>query len=426
MELKFAPQLIFILLLAVASFAQSAPDSASMPGMNMGHDMMDMSTNGGAFQSGTSWEPASTTHHMWMTSLGSWTFMAHGNLIAGYDAQGGPRGVGKAMATNWLMMMEDHKLGAALIEFRQMLSAEPLTTPRPGFPELFQTGETYRGRPLVDHQHPHDVFGELAMRVTYPVTERASFFFYGGPVGEPALGPVGFLHRLSAGENPAAPLTHHLQDSTHISFGVVTGGAIFGPVKIEASAFNGREPDEKRYNFDFNPMTSWSTRLSVAPTRNWVVQYSYGHLEHPEALEPGNTERQTASVSYHRSFNSGYWANTLVWGRNNKLTGITNGYLYESSLNFAQKNYAFGRIELVDKDELELPVPLAGNNFRIGAYTIGGVRDLVQNRYGQVGLGTSLTFYSKPSVLDSIYGEHPVSVEVFLRFRPPVMEHHHH
>ena len=186
-------------------------------------------------------------------------------------------------------------------------------------------------------------------------------------------------------------------------------------MKLEGSAFNGREPDETRYNFDFGPMDSFSGRITVAPTRNWALQYSYGHLVEPEALEPGNLNRQTASITYNRPFARGYWANSLIWGRNHKTLEdrVENSYLYETTFNFADKNYLYSRLELVDKDELDLAPPLNDQSFRIGSYSFGGVRDLVQNKYGQVGLGAGLTFYSKPASLDAVYGRNPVSFSVF-------------
>ncbi len=377
--------------------------------------------------SGTSWLPASTPAYMWMTERSGWTLMAHGAIFLGFNHQGGPRGAGKLESQNWLMFMEQRRLGAATLEFRQMLSAEPLTTPHPGFPQLFQTGETYRGRALVDHQHPHDVFSELAAQLRVPLAERVSWFVYGGLAGEPALGPVAFPHRFSASEIPAAPLGHHLQDSTHISFGVLTSGLVLGPVKLEGSAFNGREPDEVRYNFDFAPLDSWSARATVAPTKNWTLQYSFGHLVKPEVLEDTNIDRQVASVTYNRPFAEGNWVTSLIWGSNHKIAERTrqNSYLLESSVNFARRNCAFTRLELVDKDELFPHGNPLDASYRIGAYTLGGVRDLVQNRYGQLGLGAAMTFYSKPSVLDSVYGKNPVSFQLFLRFRPPLMAHGH-
>src|ERR1700740_157013 len=235
-----------------------------------------------------------------MTSRADWELMAHGVLFLTYNQQGGPRGVGKAESVNVLMLMEQHKLGKGTLLLRQMFSAESLTSPHPGFPLLFQTGETYHGQPLVDHQHPHNVFAELSALYTLPVSEKISWLLYGGPSGEPALGPVTYLHRQSASENPAAPLSHHLQDSTHTSFGVVTTGIIIDRFKIEGSAFNGREPNEERWSIQLAPLDSWAGRVSIAPTRNWTAQYSYGRLQHPEAAEPGNEKRQSASVEYDR------------------------------------------------------------------------------------------------------------------------------
>jgi hypothetical protein len=397
-----------------------------MPGMDMAQSAPDW-TPSPHDASGTGWQPAATPEHAWMKSLGDWELMAHGVVFADYNQQGGPRGEGKAESVNWLMLMQQHPLGRGSILFREMLSAESLTSPHPGFPELFQTGETYHGEPLVDHQHPHNVFSELALYYATPVSRNLSWLFYGAAAGEPALGPIAFMHRASASELPLAPLSHHLQDSTHISFGVITTGLEVARFKIEASAFNGREPDEKRYTIQFAPLDSWSTRLSVAPSRNWTAQYSYGRLEHPEALEPGSQHRQTASVEYVRPFVRGSWATSLVWGRVHKQADNhnLNSYLLETTVNFKSRNYAFSRMELVDKDELFPENPLLPG-FRIGAYTFGGARDLVQSRLWQLAIGADVTFYSKPPELDLAYGSNPVSFQVFLRVRPALGTHRHH
>jgi hypothetical protein len=369
--------------------------------------------------SGTAWEPASVPAHQWMRMRGGWELMAHGVIFVDYNQQGGPRGEGKAESVNWAMGMEQHKLGGGTILFRQMFSAESLTSPHPGFPELFQTGETYHGEPLVDHQHPHNVFAELSALYLLPLSEKISWELYGGPSAEPALGPVTYIHRASAAELPLAPLGHHLQDSTHTSFGVVTTGFILDRVKLEASAFNGREPNEERWSIQLGALDSWSGRASIAPSRNWTAQYSIGRLEHPEALEPGSQWRQTASVEYNRPLSSGNWATTAVWGRVHQIAEDRNlnGYLLESTLNFLRRDYVLTRLELVDKDEL-FPQATTHPTYRIGAYTFGGTRDLIQNHACQLGLGADLTVYSKPSVLASAYGNYPVSFQIFFRVRP--------
>jgi hypothetical protein len=424
--------------MSASAEAQSGQTTqTNMQGMNMSESGLSMPSFDAS--SGTAWQPASVSEPMWMLSRGGWELMLHGTIFITYNQQGGPRGEGKAESTNYVMTMEQHRLGAGTLLLRQMFSAESLTSPHPGFPELFQTGETYHGQPLVDHQHPHNVFAELAAVYTLPVNEKITWLLYGGPSAEPALGPVTYMHRQSASENPEAPLGHHLQDSTHTSFGVVTTGFIFdmskldlsklGFFKIEGSAFNGHEPNEERWSIQFAPLDSWSFRVTDAPTRNWTAQYSYGYLQHPEALDPSNELRQTASIEYNRALSGGKlrdgnWATSLIWGRKHKeLENTTqNSFLLESTLKFLTRNYAYTRLELVDKDEL-FPQAATHPTYRIGAYTFGGVRDFVHNEHWQIGLGGDVTFYSKPAVLDPIYGDNPVSFHVFIRIRPGFMGH---
>lgn len=423
--------------MSVSDQAQPGQTTPGMQGMSMSGSASSMPSFDAS--SGTAWQPASVSGPMWMLSRGRWELMLHGKIFITYNQQGGPRGEGKAESINYVMTMEQHRLGAGTLLLRQMFSAESLTSPHPGFPELFQTGETYHGQPLVDHQHPHNVFAELAAVCTLPLNEKITWLLYGGPSAEPALGPVTYMHRQSASEDPEAPLGHHLQDSTHTSFGVVTTGFIFnmsqldlsklGFVKIEGSAFNGHEPNEERWSIQLAPLDSWSFRVTDAPTRNWTAQYSYGYLQHPEALDPSNELRQTASIEYNRALSGGKlrdgnWATSLIWGRKHKeLENTTqNSYLLESTLKFLARNYAYTRLELVDKDEL-FPQAATHPAYRIGAYTFGGVRDLVHNERWQVGLGGDVTFYSKPAVLGPIYGDNPVSFHVFVRIRPGFMQH---
>src|ERR1043166_8106180 len=332
------------------------------------------------------------------------------------------------------MPMTYHKLGKGTLQLRGMFSAEPFTVPPGGSPLLFQTGETYKGQPLIDHQHPHDLFMELSAQYTVPVGERGSWFTYFGYPGEPALGPVTVFHRLSASENPSATLAHHLQDSTHISFGVLTTGFTYRWFKLEGSIFNGREPDEDRYDFDAHKWNSRSARVSFAPNKNWSAQVSYGFLRSPERQEPNaDIRRATASLHYNRAFNRGNWASALIWGRNHvsepgDIKNL-NGYTAESTVNFLDKNYLYTRLELVDKDDLLravdralIGITQAHPSFRIGAYTFGGARDIWNKNSFSLAVGSDITFYSKPEVLDQIYGSHPVSWKLFLRIRPTRMD----
>ncbi len=388
----------------------------------------------GQMGSGTSWSPSSSQTNMWDKISGQWLFMFHFNAVTGVNAQGGPRGVTKFESANWFMPMAFRKVGPGTLQLRGMFSFEPFTFPRGGSPLLLQTGETYKGQPLIDRQHPHDLWMELSATYTVALGERATWFGYFGYPGEPALGPPAFMHRASASENPGATLSHHLQDSTHISFGVLTSGFTYRWFKFEGSIFNGREPDENRYNFEAHPWNSRSARLSFAPNKNWSAQISYGFLRRPEAAEP-NTDirRTTASVQYNRPFTHGNWAAAIIWGRNHQSGGgesaNLNGYTAESTVNFLDKNYLYTRLELVDKNELlrsvdraRLGIKAAHPSFRIGGYTFGGARDIWNTDRLSLAIGSDVTFYSMPSVLNPIYGNNPVSWKLFLRIRPGKMQ----
>lgn len=436
---------------------QGTEMKGSMPGMNMkgmsGMGRMDADSlvimNGegmdirvgrssrnsfamGQMGSGSSWQPATTPMYMWYKAAGQWLIFFHSDLKLGVNAQGGPRGVTKLESQNWFMPMAFRRVGAGTLQLRGMFSLEPFTFSGQGSPQLFQTGETFQGRPIRDAQHPHDLFMELSATYTLPLGERGTWFAYLGFPGEPALGPTAFMHRWSASENPSAPLTHHLQDSTHISFGVFTTGFTYRWLKVEGSVFNGREPGENRYNFEFNPWNSRSFRVSVVPNQNWAMQWSYGLLKNPEALEPGDVRRMTASVSYNKRFSRGNWATSLIWGRNREEHHgdlfTLNGYTAESTVQFLDKNYLYTRLELVDKTGLldateraKLGITSSHPLFRIGAYTVGYSRDVWTTEKLNVALGSDVTFYSKPAVLDSVYGNAPVSYHFFVRVRPSRM-----
>jgi hypothetical protein len=437
------------------SASPSASPMGQMPGTDMGGMKMDtgplMVMNGndmgirvgssdsnvmsmGAMGSGTTWQPSSGPMHMYHKQSGDWLLMFHYNFLVGMNRQGGPRGVTKFESANWFMPMAYHKLGKGTLQLRGMLSAEPFTFPPGGSGLLFQTGETFKGQPIIDKQHPHDLFMELSAQYTLPVGERGTWFTYFGYPGEPALGPVAFMHRMSASENPSATLSHHLQDSTHISFGVLTTGFTYRWLKLEGSVFNGREPNENRYNFDAHKWNSRSARISIMPNQNWVIQTSYGFLRSPEASEPTtDIRRATASVQYNKPLDRGNWASAFIWGRNHTSSPgeihNLNGYTFESTVNFLDKNYLYTRLELVDKNELLrasdralLGITDDHPNFRIGAYTFGGARDLWNTEKVSFAIGSDLTFYSKPAILDRIYGSNPISWKLFFRIRPGKMD----
>jgi hypothetical protein len=377
--------------------------------------------------SGTALLPATSPMRMWAVRQPDWLWMLHGDVVGGLNHQGGPRGTTTHAAENWAMLMGTRYLGPGILDLRLMGSLEPWTLPPGGTPQLFQTGETYQNRPLRDQQHPHDLFMELAARYTWTLSDRSSIFAYGALAGEPALGPVAFMHRPSAADNHWAPLAHHLQDSTHITYGVTTLGARYEAFQLEGSLFNGREPGENRVGFDFGPLDSWSTRLSWVPSPNWVAQVSYGQLKSPEALLPGDIHRTTASVANVQPFPGGTWSNSLVWGQNKELhdgVNVLQSYGVESQVDWLEKNHAYGRLELVDKTGLDLGGDAHDHGAnRVLALTLGGIRDLDTSDKFDLGLGADATVYSLDQETRAVYGENPVSFRVYLRLRPPTMQH---
>lgn len=378
--------------------------------------------------SGTDVEPASTPHPMWMIRRGGWDFMFHGDIFTNEIQQTGPRGADKFFSTNWFMPMAQRHAGPGTFTARVMLSLEPATVTGRQYPELFQEGETAFGNPIVDAQHPHNLFMEIAAFYDWQLGANSLLSFYAAPVGDPALGPVAYPHRTSASEDPIAALGHHLQDSTHISYSVVTLGYTYRIVRAEISGFHGREPGENRWNIASGAIDSWSARLTVSPAPNWSGQFSLGTLHSPEAISPLEDQRRmTASVSYDLPLENGNWASTALWGRTRSLmTGVVlNGYLFESTLHFRARNSVWTRIENVDRTNLlllgENPLPPGFEEHffaRIQAYTAGYDREFPVLPHFSTALGAQANFYGKPSSLDAIYGQHPLGFVVFVRLRP--------
>jgi len=406
-----------------------------MPGMSA------MESSVGFLSSGTTVEPKTTSESepMIHASLGDWTLMFHANAFLLDTQQTGPRGRDKFYSVNWLMPMLTREFGRHSISARTMLSLEPLTVTKRRYPELFQTGETAYGLPIVDGQHPHEFLMELAGRYEFRVSDRTQLFVYGGPIGDPALGPTAFRHRASASENPIAVLGHHQEDSTHISNSVVTLGMVSGPVQLEASTFHGREPNENRWNIDGGRPDSFASRLTIGVRNGLTGQYSVGRINNREALHPtADTFRMTASVSHNKRFSSGHIATSLIWGRNKDLPGhdaprIFNAYTLESTVNFADSNWTWMRIENVDRDRTILvgEVPAVRRTEedpigRIQAYTIGYERDLpIASSQLKIGLGSQVTLYGLPEHIKAVYGNRPAAFTMFLRIRPKgnMMEH---
>ncbi len=365
--------------------------------------------------SGTSWQPDASTHEGIHVHSGPWMFMAHALLNGVYDWQDGPRGGDKTFLAGMVMGMarRDFANGDAL-QLRAMASPDPFMGAS-GYPLLFQTGETANGvTPLVDRQHPHDLFMELSASYSHRLSDTDSVFVYGGLPGEPAFGPPAFMHRMSAMDLPEAPITHHWLDSDHITFGVVTAGWVHDDWKLEASRFRGREPDEHRYDIETGDLDSTAVRVSWNPTPNWALQASWADVTSPEQLHADEDEtRWSASAIYtQRIGEHGWWSATGAFGRKQRSDGVTlDGWLAEAALHPNDRWTFFTRAERVENDEL------APGTHTMARASLGAIRDWRIHAHAVFGVGALVESHFTPSTLEATYDGDPLGAMGFVRFK---------
>ena len=364
---------------------------------------------------------------------GSWHLMQDGVLFLNVNRQGGDRGGSELAPQNWWMGMAQRPAAGGTLSLNLMLSLDPATIGTDGYRELFQVGETLDHQPLVDRQHPHDFLMQAAVVWRVPLPRGYALTLAGAPVGEPALGPVAFMHRGSSFENPTAPLGHHIFDSTHITMGVLTAGLARERWEIEGSVFRGAEPDEQRWDVaDPGALDSWSVRGWYRPDPRWVLQLSHGFLTNPESSDPGNLRRTTASASFIARRARGWTAATLAYGRNNETGRDFNAWLAEAT-HVIGATTLYGRAERADREtdvlrfgahtfvggaKAHVPEGVGGVD-AIGAFTAGGLRTLARRSGWDFAVGADVTAYAFPAVLAPLYGNRPLSFHIFLRLRPP-------
>ena len=377
--------------------------------------------------SGTSWLPDASPMHAVHYMLGRWTLMLHGVGFLQYDRQGGPRGSNQLGLVNWAMAAASRPLGPGQFQLHGMLSAEPWTIGSRGYPLLLQSGEAYQRLPLHDRQHPHDLFMELAALYERPVAKNLGLSLYLAPVGEPAVGPVAFPHRPSAADDPLAPISHHWQDGTHITFGVVTAGVFTRSVKLEASWFNGREPDDDRTNFDYagRRLDSYSARLTVNPGPHWSLSAWYGYLKSPEQLHPDESLHRigVAALTTQPVGTRGTLSSALIYGANDQIGAgaLASSVVLESRLDLDGTNSLFGRAEYVRKSAEELVIASAPptTEYDVGELALGYVRTIGSVTGLAAGIGVRGSVNFVPSGLNAVYGSRrPAGVVIYLRLRP--------
>lgn len=408
----------------------------------MGHDSpahmthsfslsLPMTRNG----SGTGWQPDATPMYAYMKHGSKWNYMLHGSVFLRYTAQNfnheGKKGSdSKFSVPNWFMGMAQRQVGKnGLLNLRTMVSLDRIFDGGAGYPLLFQSGESWKGQPLIDCQHPHDLISELSVAYTQRLTGKLDLTIYAGYPGEPALGPTAFMHRMSAFNNPDAVLGHHWQDATHITFGVVTAGVRYGKFKLEGSTFTGREPDENRFDFDKPRFNSYSYRLLFNPSANWALQASRGFIKSPEPREPNeNVDRTTASVQHSGQLGGeNKWiSSTLVWGLNDAgAHHKEHSVLAESNLQL-DRWAVYGRYEWVQKsvDELGLTTSLGElgyEMFPVSIFSLGLNRQIVSFGNTLLQAGGQLSLYKIDRPLAASYGKTPLSGQVYLRITPGLM-----
>ena len=394
----------------------------AMPGMDHAGHGMAMTGALGPYpmareSSGTAWQPDTSEHSGLHVMSGDWMLMAHGTLNLVYDHQSGRRGDDETFVSGMLMGMARRPLGLGTFQLKAMLSPDPLMGPR-GYPLLLASGETANGRDrLIDRQHPHDLFMELSASLSQNIGPKGSAFLYAGLPGEPAFGPPAFMHREAIMDSPEAPITHHWLDSTHISFGVLTAGLVLDRVKIEASRFNGREPDQHRWNIETGPLDSTAIRLSWNPTRTLSLQGSWGHFTDPEQLEPGvDQKRWSASALWADEIAPGWkTAATLAWGRKSAHGHKDDGVAAEASLKHTEWTL-FGRAEMTENRELTDVED--GPAFRVGKVSAGAIRDFRIADHLSLGAGGLVALNFVPDALAADYGSHhPVGAMAFVRLK---------
>jgi hypothetical protein len=384
--------------------------------------------------SGTSWVPDSTESMHYTAMLGKWHLMTHFNVFLRYTSQNfnhsNKRGSDHFDIPGMVMMMAERKLSSRnTIKLSLMASPDIATIGGEGYPLLYQTGETFRGKPLLDRQHPHDLLGEASVKLTHRLRSGNNVFLYVGYPAEPALGPPAYFHRETGMYNPDAPLGHHWQDATHISFGVVTLGFQRKKYQLEVSSFNGIEPDEDRVKPDPFRLNSYSFRFSLNPNERTAIQLSSGslketlsgdqdsHHHNGHDADQGQEIRSTLSVIrvlplvLHTSLR-----NSFVFGLNSENSRHSPSVLFESA--FVMPNTTFyTRFEAVEKSKSLLQVNDEETPVTVVALTGGISRNLFCLFGTYISLGAQMTAnYAKE--VQGHYGKIPLSGQVSLRFYP--------
>lgn len=346
---------------------------------------------------------------------------------------GSLRGDRKFGLRDWESVLSPPLLDGRLT-FRAMTSIGSLFD-RGGMPSLVQTGGVYRHGYVHDRQHPHDLLMEVAADVRFGMA-----WLYIAPVGAPALGPPAYMHRASAATDPAAPIGHHWQDASHVSYGVASIGMRWRGTAVEASAFNARESDYESPwpDFSHGKLDSFAGRASLALGPATMSAW-WGYLESHDPIAPAMPmHRYGAAIAFDRAgFGGRRWSSLAVWGMNvHHHDGSSHALLHgdsttsphvrsssilvESSVEIGRRSTIFTRLERVMKNGEELGF-LGGDLVslhEVRSVVVGGRRDLWSSRYATLGAGVRAIVAFLPRSLDLAYGtRRPKGIDLFLQVR---------
>jgi len=195
---------------------------------------------------------------------------------------------------------------------------------------------------------------------------------------------------------------------------------VLGDWKLEASRYNGREPDQHRYDIETGALDSTAARLSWNPTQRWALQASWADEIGPEQLEPGVDQHKVSmSAIYTVPFGDhGWWSTTAAWGRRSSEGLDLDAWVLESAVKPDAAWTVFARAERVDNDELT-PAVLGrhGPVFTVGKVSLGAIHDWALSPHVSFGLGGLYAFDFVPGALDVAYGDDPRGAMAFVRLK---------
>jgi hypothetical protein len=312
-----------------------------------------------------------------------------------------------------------------------MGTTELWTYPRHGYPELLQVGEERGdGSPYIDAQHPHSspIMG-LTLSDTMGLADDRSLKLSFAPRGESTDGPVAYVHRAAARDMPDAPLGHHVgQDAGHISSTVLAAQLSVKAWIIEASAYNGDEPEPTHVNLPLGPLNSGALRLIYAITPSHRVMGSAAEVKQMDPAFPGMTSATRLSASLYDRFPlSGAWTvdhDFVVGSISWHPAGATlTSFLDEVTATSGQSDI-WGRLEIVQRLGSELALPdtpamVASQDKRwVSALTVGYTYWAARSHGLELGIGTSLTADAIPAAWANAYGSQvPLTGRIIIQVR---------